>query len=427
MATKDCRTRVVIVSCGADKKACEPGETIPAGELYTGSYHRAARRAADTLTHDSRTARVLILSARWGLLNLDDPIAPYDLRMGDDGAVSSEHLRHQAAALGISDADVTVLGGRAYVEITRTVWPSLSAPLEGSRGIGDHLARLADIYNPHRRDQAPPHPVRPPTGIVEEIERAAAARRAQQDAQATRKRARYATVSRIRIDRSGCAQARLNLPGTPDRRMARASATHRFAKTYGVQLRTVHRNDRALDVHGTPANVAHFLSALPRILEGAEALTTHAALLYGRWERHSAAVPRLAHVDVAGRRALARRFRAAAFDVVIDTLLDPPNAVAEADRALAPWEQVEVLAAGIAHYYWFDPAESADSDEAARLLAAADRSGIATASEPAPGAARALHSARGWTHQRRANAHGRPQADTPPRPRQLELFTVSHR
>ncbi|WP_322974053.1 DUF6884 domain-containing protein [Actinacidiphila oryziradicis] len=52
---------------------------VPAGELYTGSYHRAARRAAETLMQGARAGRVLILSARWGLVAPDERIAPYDL------------------------------------------------------------------------------------------------------------------------------------------------------------------------------------------------------------------------------------------------------------------------------------------------------------------------------------------------------------
>ena len=46
----------------------------PAADLYTGSYHRACRKTADALRPD----RLLILSARYGLLDLDDIIEPYD-------------------------------------------------------------------------------------------------------------------------------------------------------------------------------------------------------------------------------------------------------------------------------------------------------------------------------------------------------------
>jgi hypothetical protein len=75
---------------------------VPAGELYTGSCHRAARRAAETLTQGARAGRVLILSARWGLVELDEQIAPYDLWAGEKGAVTSERIRRQAASSSAS-------------------------------------------------------------------------------------------------------------------------------------------------------------------------------------------------------------------------------------------------------------------------------------------------------------------------------------
>ncbi|XHM65338.1 hypothetical protein ACE6JH_35480 [Streptomyces nigra] len=103
--------------------------------------------------------------------------------------------------------------------------------------------------------------------------------------------------------------------------------------------------------------MARFLSALPRAMEKTESRASEAARLYGRWERHSNAHPHLADMATTQRRTRARDFRAAAFQVVTDVLLDRPDTVP----------------AGIAHYYWFDPAALADPDETARLLATAER------------------------------------------------------
>ncbi|MER7194762.1 hypothetical protein [Streptomyces flaveolus] len=81
--------------------------------------------------------------------------------MGDEGSVTGARVRQQAADLGILDADVTVLGPRAYVEASRTVWPQLTDPLAGARGIGEQLAKLADISDPRRHARLPQPPARP--------------------------------------------------------------------------------------------------------------------------------------------------------------------------------------------------------------------------------------------------------------------------
>ncbi|MCX5426125.1 DUF6884 domain-containing protein [Streptomyces sp. NBC_00078] len=156
-AEREERELVVVVACGGRKavysdglRKGEPVIGARAGELYVGSYHRAARRAADVLTRDGRAGRVVILSARYGLVELDEHLLNYNLRAGDPGTVDGETLRRQAHALGISGAAVTVLGGRAYTKLAREVWEDVVEPLAGTRGIGEQLGRLADIYAPDR-------------------------------------------------------------------------------------------------------------------------------------------------------------------------------------------------------------------------------------------------------------------------------------
>ncbi|MGW3391919.1 DUF6884 domain-containing protein [Streptomyces cinereoruber] len=376
MAAPTVRPRVIIVSCGGRKSTTE--QPVPAGEMYCGSYHLALRRAADALTAQDGTVRVLILSALYGFVDLDDLIAFYDLRMGDDGSVTGEKLRQQAADLGVLHADVIVLGPRAYVEACRAVWPRLTDVLAGTRGIGEQLAKLADIYTPSRRSLPPKSAARPADGastgsIIEEIERRADARQNREERRAARKRARYATYSRLVIECAAQAHGTLTFPGDVAKSAARAEAAVRFADLYRVQARGRPDDVRTVDVHGTPRDVARFLSALPRALEKAEIRASEAARLYGRWERHSAARPHLADMPAAQRRARARDFRAAAFQVVIEILLDCPDSVPEATDGIPPWDQIYPLAAGIAHYYWADVAALADPDETARILATAER------------------------------------------------------
>ncbi|MFI7467496.1 DUF6884 domain-containing protein [Nonomuraea sp. NPDC049646] len=137
-------SRLVVVPCGSRKR--DTPVPVPAGDLYAGSYHRACRRAADALTGAlGAGGRVLILSARHGLLELHHPVATYDLRAGRAGTVGAVALCAQADALGVTGAHAVVLAGRAYAELARLVWPDACLPLAGTRGIGEQMSRLAAI------------------------------------------------------------------------------------------------------------------------------------------------------------------------------------------------------------------------------------------------------------------------------------------
>ncbi|MGX9891386.1 DUF6884 domain-containing protein [Streptomyces sp. NPDC002276] len=132
--------RVVVIPCSGAKL----DRPAPAGDLYRGSLHTLCRRAADALTADGGT--VLVVTARHGLVTLDQVLSPYDLRMGDPGSVTSVQLRPQAARLGVDHVqDVTVLAAAAYTAAARSVWRHATAPLEGSRGIGEMRGRLSRL------------------------------------------------------------------------------------------------------------------------------------------------------------------------------------------------------------------------------------------------------------------------------------------
>lgn len=152
------RRRVVVVACGATKLQV----TAPAAELYTGPLFRSAFTAASRLD-----VEVWILSAAHGLVHPRTRLDPYELRLGDPGSVTGDVVAAQAHTEGFLDAEVVVLGGKAYVELARTVWPDASAPLAGSRGIGEMRARLARLEVwPGGDVRAPCHggPMGNPTG-----------------------------------------------------------------------------------------------------------------------------------------------------------------------------------------------------------------------------------------------------------------------
>ncbi|GAA0574758.1 DUF6884 domain-containing protein [Streptomyces mordarskii] len=144
---------VVVVPCGSAKL----NYPALAGDLYTGSYHLACRRAAEALTASGGT--VLILSAAHGFVSLDEPLGPYERRMGQPGSVQLDTLRAQANQLGLHHGShLIALGGRAYVNAVAAVRPDALLPLTGCRGIGEQRARLSRIA-------AAEHPLR----LVEEL------------------------------------------------------------------------------------------------------------------------------------------------------------------------------------------------------------------------------------------------------------------
>ncbi|WP_377273059.1 DUF6884 domain-containing protein [Peterkaempfera sp. SMS 1(5)a] len=127
---------LIVIPCGS-RKLDHPAR---AAEMYIGSYHRACRRAAEALQPD----RLVILSARYGLLDLDDEIEPYDTPHGAAGAVTARLLQDQAVERRIAALDpVVVLGGARHVALAKAVWPDARTPLSGTRGMGEQFARLA--------------------------------------------------------------------------------------------------------------------------------------------------------------------------------------------------------------------------------------------------------------------------------------------
>lgn len=88
----------------------------------------------------------MILSAKYGIIDLDQPIEPYNLRLGRPGSIAPETVRAQVASLGLQSCQVTALAGADYVNFLRRVFADVRAPLAGSKGIGEMQARLAAIY-----------------------------------------------------------------------------------------------------------------------------------------------------------------------------------------------------------------------------------------------------------------------------------------
>jgi hypothetical protein len=115
---------VVLVGCGAAKLA----KRSKAKDLYVGSLFRAARRHAERLGCEWR-----VLSARYGLVNPERRIAPYNERLVHNALARIQWAT--AATTGLAcevgtNIEVTILAGSDYADPIR-------AQLE-ARGIKVH-------------------------------------------------------------------------------------------------------------------------------------------------------------------------------------------------------------------------------------------------------------------------------------------------
>ena len=131
--------QLVVIACGAAKLA----RPAPAADLYTGSYFRLALAAAQQLA-DRHSVRVL--SAKHGLLRLGDVVAPYDLTLGQPGAIDADILRWQVLQRGLWSRPVLALCPGRYARLLAAVFRDVDQPLAGL-GIGYQrqvLARLRD-------------------------------------------------------------------------------------------------------------------------------------------------------------------------------------------------------------------------------------------------------------------------------------------
>lgn len=135
--------KIGIVGCGSEKL----DRPAPARELYTGQLFRKSLAYAE-----QRCERVWIVSAKGGLLRLDQEVAPYDEKLSESkklrwswGRLVWEQLRAQHFA--DSPHDLMILAGVTYAEpiaaFARGDTWRVELPLEGME-IGERLRFLTN-------------------------------------------------------------------------------------------------------------------------------------------------------------------------------------------------------------------------------------------------------------------------------------------
>lgn len=131
--------RTVIIPCGGAKLP----HRAPAAELYTGSMFRDQLRTARMLVADSD---IFILSAKHGLVTLDEMLDPYDMKMTDKNCISDIEVQCQALWYGIEDSIIEAFLPKAYY---RKLDSAIAFPMairnhyKNTRGIGDQKAVLS--------------------------------------------------------------------------------------------------------------------------------------------------------------------------------------------------------------------------------------------------------------------------------------------
>jgi hypothetical protein len=131
---------LVVVPCGQKKL----DRVAAAAELYTGSLFRSAYLAGKAISK-ALDAELVILSAKHGLVAPNAPLEPYDVCLTDAEAMPVYEMVLTAGERGYLDRPALILGGAAYVERARHIWPNCEAPLTGCKGIGDMRGRLAEL------------------------------------------------------------------------------------------------------------------------------------------------------------------------------------------------------------------------------------------------------------------------------------------
>ncbi|OBG21520.1 hypothetical protein A5768_25790 [Mycolicibacterium fortuitum] len=157
---------LVVIPCAARKL----DRATSARKLYDSDHFRLALRAAEARAA-AVGAHAMILSARHGLLTLDDHIDPYDVTMGQVGAVDGAWVAGQLQALGVNAIEAYV--PQRYLAVLREAVElradagravELVDRFNGARGIGDQRAVLSatargiGLSREHRDNDACPRP-----------------------------------------------------------------------------------------------------------------------------------------------------------------------------------------------------------------------------------------------------------------------------
>lgn len=120
--------KIVIITCGSSKALTRSR----AEKMYVGGHFRNCLRWAKSKTAPDK---IFILSAKYGLLRLEDKIDPYELRMGSPGCVTGIFISRQAHDLGFWPAmgnEIISSAGKDYQgPLVQAFGTSIKFPFQG--------------------------------------------------------------------------------------------------------------------------------------------------------------------------------------------------------------------------------------------------------------------------------------------------------
>lgn len=133
--------RIVLVSCVSVKK----DESCQAWDLYDSAWFKKAKVYAKSLNPD----KIYILSAKYGLLNPDEIIAPYNETLNNMTAMErknwAEKVKQQMKNEGIKLTDkIIFLAGQRYRENLEEGFKKSEVPMRGLR-IGQQMKFMGNI------------------------------------------------------------------------------------------------------------------------------------------------------------------------------------------------------------------------------------------------------------------------------------------
>lgn len=125
---------IIIVGCGKSKLKSRSR----ADELYQGSLFKKRISLARTITTDDQ---IFILSAKYGLVSVDQLIDPYELKMGQRGSITARMLSLQAKRLNIRGT-IGILASGPYIIMAQQVFDNVKIITPPHLGIGKQMQWL---------------------------------------------------------------------------------------------------------------------------------------------------------------------------------------------------------------------------------------------------------------------------------------------